>query len=129
MERKKAFVGAAIGAVTSIASGIINRNAQKKAQRKQNELRNRQDTLQQAANLTSSYADDSYVNEFQDRIAFSCGGRKKRNCGGKIKKEDGGIFKNINWNDAISAGIEGVGNIINTYQNRPILRCGGRKSR
>lgn len=85
-KRRKAFIGAAISVAAGIAQGLINRNQQKKAQARQNAINNRQATYQAATNLTNSYADQSYVDDFHDRIEFACGGKKRMKSGGKYNK-------------------------------------------
>lgn len=68
--RKKCWVGATIGAVTSIASSLFGNNAQKKEMRRQQSIRDWQDATQEAANMTSvlnnsrDYQED-YLKQFR----------------------------------------------------------------
>ena len=79
--RKKAWIGAAIGAAVGIGSAIFGASRQKKAQEQQyamqrnTELRNT--GLTSAANLTQAYANaDELDKEFRSRF-MRMGGRKK----------------------------------------------------
>lgn len=83
--RKKAWIGAAIGAGVGIMSGIFGANQQRKAQQKQFNLQRnaqaREAGLQSAVNLTQAFANyDELDKEFQDRF-FLYGGRKKAELG------------------------------------------------
>ena len=51
--RKKCWIGAAIGAATSIAGSLFGNNARKREMRKQQSIRDWQDTTQEAANMTT----------------------------------------------------------------------------
>ena len=81
--RKKAWIGAAIGAAVGIGSAIFGASRQKKAQEKQYALQRaaeaRNTGLTSAANLTQAYANaDELDREFRSRF-MRMGGRKK--CG------------------------------------------------
>lgn len=81
--RKKAWIGAAIGAAVSIGSSIFGASRQKKAQEQQYALQRaaeaRNTGLTSAANLTQAYANaDELDREFRSRF-MRMGGRKK--CG------------------------------------------------
>lgn len=93
--RKKAWIGAAISAATSIVGGLIGNAAQKKAQREQRIRENKQATVEMAANLTNAYADQEYADAYNDKLSFRTGGRFNSNkvsfantfrCGGKRRK-------------------------------------------
>lgn len=81
-QRQKAFVGAIVGAAASIAGSIIKGNKQKKAQEKaQAEVQAAQDhkdALQNAQALTSAYANQDYVGQYNDKLTLKCGGRIRR---------------------------------------------------
>ena len=84
--RKKAWIGAAIGAAVGIGSSIFGASQQKKAQEQQfrlqrnTELRNT--GLTSAANLTRTFANvDELDEEFKNRF-LRCGGRRKFQDGG-----------------------------------------------
>lgn len=68
--RKKCWIGAAIGAVTSIAGSLFGNRAQKREMRRQQSIRDWQDTTQEAANMTSvlnnsrDYQED-YLRQFR----------------------------------------------------------------
>lgn len=133
-KRRKAFIGAAIGLASSVIGGLISSNKQKKAQERQNRIQNRKETYQQANALTDSYANQDYVDDFQDRIQFACGGRRKKEDGGTepIKPVNTTPTKTdnfINWKDelhgGIDAGLNGIGNIISTA----LMRNGGLRKR
>ena len=79
--RRKAWVGAAIGAAASIGSAIFGASRQKNAQEKQYALQRaaeaRNTGLTSAANLTQAYANaDELDREFKSRF-MRMGGRKK----------------------------------------------------
>lgn len=74
--RKKCWIGAAIGAATSIAGSLFGNSAQKREMRRQQSIRDWQDATQEAANMTSvlnnsrDYQED-YLRQF--RIAARLG--------------------------------------------------------
>ena len=79
--RKKAWIGAAIGAAVGIGSAIFGASKQKKAQeqqmRLQRNMESRNTSLTSAANLTQAYANaDELDREFRNRF-MRMGGRKK----------------------------------------------------
>lgn len=51
--RKKCWIGAAIGAATSIAGSLFGNSAKKREMRRQQSIRDWQDATQEAANMTS----------------------------------------------------------------------------
>lgn len=77
-QRQKAFIGAVIGAAASIAGGIIRGNKQKKAQEKAQAEQNHKDALQNAQALTSAYANQDYVEQYNDKLTLKCGGKVRR---------------------------------------------------
>lgn len=68
--RKKCWIGAAIGAATSIAGSLFGNSAQKREMRRQQSIRDWQDATQEAANMTSvlnnsrNYQED-YLRQFR----------------------------------------------------------------
>lgn len=68
--RKKCWIGAAIGAATSIAGSLFDNSAQKREMRRQQSIRDWQDATQEAANMTSvlnnsrDYQED-YLRQFR----------------------------------------------------------------
>lgn len=68
--RKKCWIGAAIGAATSIAGSLFGHSAQKREMRRQQSIRDWQDATQEAANMTSvlnnsrDYQED-YLRQFR----------------------------------------------------------------
>lgn len=68
--RKKCWIGAAIGAATSIAGSLFGNNAQKREMRRQQSIRDWQDATQEAVNITSAlnnsrdYQED-YLRQFR----------------------------------------------------------------
>ena len=68
--RKKCWIGAAIGAATSIAGSLFGNSAQKREMRRQQSIRDWQDATQEAANITSvlnnsrDYQED-YLRQFR----------------------------------------------------------------
>lgn len=79
IKRNKAFLGAVIGAVGSIASSAIGSYLSAKQQKEANEKalaeQNRQNALATAQNLNEAYADQSYIDDFNKRITFRAGGK------------------------------------------------------
>lgn len=73
--RKKAWVGAAIGAVANIAGSLISAHQQRKQWREQQKYQNEMDTLQGAQNLSAAYANQDYVKDFEDKARYKNGGQ------------------------------------------------------
>lgn len=100
-KRQKAFVGAIIGAAASIAGGIIKGNKQKKAQEKAQEeaqaAQDHKDALQNAQALTSAYANQDYVDQYNDKFTFKCGGRVRRKA---------------NFGTELAQALPGLGNLV-----------------
>lgn len=140
--RNKAFLGAIIGGVSNIIGGAISRRKQRKAQEKAQAQQTELEGYQQAAAMSSAYANQDYVNEYRNKITlknggkvktndrikvakkFACGGRKKANlgtnvreqykCGGKRTK---GLF---GLDNATTGGIiNGIGTIANAAIAQP----------
>ena len=60
-KRRKAFLGAIIGAVTSIAGSAISAASQRKAQEKQIKRENYINRNQSANNLSATYSNEEYI--------------------------------------------------------------------
>lgn len=75
-KRKKAFLGAIIGAVTGIAGSAISAASQRKAQEKQIKRENYINRNQSANNLSAAYSNEEYVDDFLNKTAFKYGGNK-----------------------------------------------------
>ena len=104
--RKKAWIGAAIGAAVGIGSAIFGASKQKKAQEQQFRLQRNMELrnagLTSSANLNTAFANaDELDEEFRNRFL---------RCGGRRKAEDGGGFK---WSssdtDALISGLDSAG--------------------
>lgn len=123
--RKKAWIGAAIGAAASIGSSIFGAIQQRKAQQRQFNLQQntqaREVGLQSAANLTQAYANyDELDKEFQNRF-LRYGGRRKAELGTEENTEvktseietggDGYKWSNNDTSSIISGIGSAVGNI------------------
>lgn len=68
--RKKCWIGAAIGAATSIAGSLFGNSAQKREMRRQQSIRDWQDATQEAANMTSVFNNsrdyqEDYLRQFR----------------------------------------------------------------
>lgn len=134
-KRKKKWLGAVISGVAGIASSLINgqqqANAQKRALLEQERLQTKQNALQNAANLTSKYADTSYADVMQDKISFKAGGKTKDRvaiakrfaCGGRKKKSLGGFTANPN--NIITSD----NNLLNMSNSRSMARMGAKYKR
>lgn len=112
-QRQKAFIGAIIGAAASIAGGIIKGNKQKKAQEKAQAeaqaAQDHKDALQNAQALTSAYANQDYVDQYNDKLTLKCGGRVRRKAGFGTKFADalpglGNLASSI-------TGVQGLGEL------------------
>ena len=75
-KRRKAFLGAIIGAVTSIAGSAISAASQRKAQEKQIKRENYINRNQSANNLSAAYSNEEYVDDFLNKTTFKYGGNK-----------------------------------------------------
>lgn len=88
--RKKAFIGAIVGTVAGIAGDLVSANKKKKAEEaafiKQQTEQNRIDGLNQAATMTTNYADQSYVDQYKDKITLKAGGKMKIKKGNKTDR-------------------------------------------
>lgn len=120
--RKKAFLGALIGGVASIAGSAIGAAKRRKAEReklKQQQIeQNQNDAKAQAQALTAAVADQDYVDEYNKKVTLKMGGNKKFNdriksnktksnrifkCGGQKKAKMGSLI-----------GQNGVGGLVNS---------------
>lgn len=88
-KRKKAFLGAIIGAVTSIAGSAISAASQRKAQEKQIKRENYINRNQSANNLSTAYSNEEYVDDFLNKTTFKYGGNKTMACGNRKTAEMG----------------------------------------
>lgn len=82
--RDKKFIGAAIGAVANIAGGIIGAKKKKKAAKAQEAANDRNIALQadaeanqQAAAMSSSYANQDYIDDLYGKVTLKNGGKVK----------------------------------------------------
>lgn len=122
VSRDKAFLGAIIGAGASLlgsaVSGIISSRKQKKALKRQQAQQTEQAGYQTANAMTSGYANQEYVDEYNKKITLKNGGKidmnsyndriktaKKFACGGKRRKASlgVGIDTTDTYNDRINA--------------------------
>lgn len=83
--RDKKFIGAVIGAVTSIATSVISAKKKKKAEALAQAAQTEQDGLNQAASMSATYADQQYVDEYKNKITLKNGGKMK-NTNDRISK-------------------------------------------
>lgn len=109
--RKKAFLGALIGGVASIAGSAIGAAKRRKAEREQLRQQqieqNQNDAKAQAQALTAAVADQDYVDEYNKKVTLKMGGNKKFNdriksnktksnrifkCGGQKKAKMGSLI-------------------------------------
>lgn len=126
VKRDKAFLGAIIGAVAGLAGsaigGSINSRKAKAQLEAQQRAQNKQDTLAMAQNLSASYGNQEYVDEFNKRITFENGGKMKRRkcsagnkvsvakkfaCGGR-KKAEWGALDTANLISGLSGGLGNI---------------------
>ena len=132
-DRNKAFLGAVIGGAASIIGGAISKRKQRKAQeemyRIQQDERNRQDNVQKAAALSSTYANQEYVDEYKNKVTLKAGGKqfidrdkynKRFKCGGRKKAFIGAIVQAAKDSQQdMSALTQGTMNGLNAAINGP----------
>ena len=143
-KRNKAFLGAAIGAVSSIVGGLIQSSNQKKQLKKQLREKAEQDGYTSASNLTQSYSNQDYVDEYNKKITLKAGGKVKMNkynnkvtynnrfrCGGRSKKARLGT--NINTDTIPNNNYIDTGNSLitntKTYADLDKFRYGTKKKK
>ena len=131
--RKKAFLGALIGGVASIAGSAIGAAKKRKAEReklKQQQIeQNQNDAKAQAQALTASVADQDYVDEYNKKVTLKMGGDKKFNdriksnkiksnrifkCGGQKKAEMGSLIGQNGVGGEIGDAMSGIGELANS---------------
>ena len=131
--RKKAFLGALIGGVASIAGSAIGAAKRRKAEReklKQQQVeQNQNDAKAQAQALTASVANQDYVDEYNKKVTLKMGGNKKFNdriksnktksnrifkCGGRKKAEMGSLIGQGGVGGEIGDAISGIGGLTNS---------------
>lgn len=123
--RKKCWIGAAIGAATSIAGSLFGNSAQKREMRRQQSIRDWQDATQEAANMTSvlnnsrDYQED-YLRQFRNaaRLGKTLGakgiyitdGGDATKIGNNTYLLRGGSHKDVNETGQTGIGINVGGN-------------------
>lgn len=131
--RKKAFLGALIGGVASIAGSAIGAAKRRKAEReklKQQQIeQNQNDAKVQAQALTASVADQDYVDEYNKKVTLKMGGNKKFNdriksnktksnrifkCGGQKKAKMGSLIGQNGVGGEIGDAMSGIGGLVNS---------------
>lgn len=131
--RKKAFLGALIGGVASIAGSAIGAAKRRKAEReklKQQQIeQNQNDAKAQAQALTASVANQDYVDEYNKKVTLKMGGNKKFNdrikynktksnrifkCGGRKKAEMGSLIGQNGVGGEIGDAMSGIGGLVNS---------------
>lgn len=131
--REKAFLGALIGGVASIAGSAIGAAKRRKAEReklKQQQIeQNQNDAKAQAQALTASVADQDYVDEYNKKVTLKMGGDKKFNdriksnktksnrifkCGGRKKAEMGSLIGQNGVGGEIGDAMSGIGGLANS---------------
>lgn len=135
--RNKAFLGAIIGTVSNVIGGAISRRKQRKAQEKAQAQQTELEGYQQAAAMSSAYANQDYVNEYRNKITlknggkvktndrikvakkFACGGRKKANLGTNVREQFKCGGKRTKGLLGVSDAIKGVGTIVNSAMTQP----------
>lgn len=101
--RKKCWIGTAIGAATSIAGSLFGNSAKKREMRRQQSIRDWQDTTQEAANMTSVLNNSR---DYQDYLRqFRTAARLGKTLGAKgIYITDGGDATKIGNNTYLLRG-------------------------
>lgn len=138
-KRKKAWIGAVIGAAASllgsVGGSILSSNAQQEQIDEQKESQNRKDTYTMANNLSAAYGNQGYVDEFQNKVTFKNGGRmktkkvdnsdrltvaKRFKCGGRKKLANGG--SSFDYSSLINGISSGIGNVATAAINNSVDR-------
>lgn len=128
--RKKAFLGAIIGGIASIAGSAIGAAKKRKAEREQLRQQqieqNQNDAKAQAQALTASVADQDYVDEYNKKVTLKMGGNKKFNdriksnktksnrifkCGGQKKAKMGSLIGQNGVGGEIGDAMSGIGGL------------------
>lgn len=123
--RKKAFLGAIIGGIASIAGSAIGAAKRRKAEReklKQQQIeQNQNDAKVQAQALTAAVADQDYVDEYNKKVTLKMGGNKKFNdriksnrifkCGGQKKAKMGSLIGQNGVGGEIGDAMSGIGGL------------------
>lgn len=128
--RKKAFLGALIGGVASIAGSAIGAAKKRKAEREQLRQQqieqNQNDAKAQAQALTAAVADQDYVDEYNKKVTLKMGGNKKFNdriksnktksnrifkCGGQKKAKMGSLIGQNGVGGEIGDAMSGIGGL------------------
>lgn len=136
--RKKAFLGALIGGVASIAGSAIGAAKRRKAEREQLRQQqieqNQNDAKAQAQALTAAVADQDYVDEYNKKVTLKMGGDKKFNdriksnriksnktksnrifkCGGQKKAKMGSLIGQNGVGGEIGDAMSGIGGLVNS---------------
>lgn len=140
VKRKKAFIGAAIGAVSGIASSLFGAAKKRKQERamlkQQQEEQNKTETYQNAQALSSGVADQSYVEDYQKKVTLKMGGYADRTkskkkivnriyrCGGRKKAElgtdTGSKWTKQDTGDLITSLSTGIQNGLSIAAGTPI---------
>lgn len=133
VKRKKAFIGAAIGAIGGIAGSIFGAAKKRKQEREmlkqQQTEQNKQDTYAEAQARSTDIANQDYVDDYQKKVTLRMGGyvdrvksKKKTNqkvlrCGGRKKAElgtdSGSKWTKTDTTDLINGLSSGIQNVIN----------------
>lgn len=135
IKRKQAFIGSIIGGVANAVGSIVSskkeNDAKEKLFQEQQTAQNRKEAYQQAANLTSAYSNQNYVDDYKSRITLKNGGHMKNNksnkdefydriklnkkysCGGRKKK----FLGSSQGGDVLGIGqaIGGIGNMVGQF--------------
>lgn len=115
--RHKAWIGAAIGAATSLIGMALNGAAQKKQQREIERQENYKSAIDRIAAMNNAYANQDYVNDFEDRVIYRLGGRKFMN-----------PRKRGNDNRLVADQTSNQFSNVPIFRNRiQKLKCGGRR--
>lgn len=130
IKRRKAFIGAAIGAAANVIGSIISNKKKQKAEeaqyRQQQAEQVRTEGVQQAAALTQNLNNTKYADEYKKRITLKNGGkvytdRLKRNkiyaCGGRKKAYACGGRKKAVL--GLGNAMSGIGNLATAILTKP----------
>lgn len=92
--RKKAFIGAVVGAGLGVAKGVAGIISKKKQAKKQQQQDYLNSVLQARGAMTTDLNNNENLQEdFESKFVMKCGGRKRSACGKAVKMACGGRKK------------------------------------
>ena len=115
--RHKAFVGTLVAVGASLLGTALSNAAKRKQQREIQRQEDYKSAMDSVAAMNNAYANQDYVNDFEDRVIYRLGGRKFMN-----------PRKRGNDNRLVADQTSNQFSNVPIFRNRiQKLKCGGRK--